>query len=159
MRILVLALGNELFGDDAVGFLVADNLIPLISGMGDSINVIKSHEVGLKLLDYFLLEYDHVILVDSILGDEPGRITKISPDSLGRATSFSPHYAGIPEMLELMRELGVELPEIEIYAIEIKNADLGSKLSDKVKISAEKLAQLIRDRIFLLLSKDISYRY
>ena len=155
MKILVLALGNDLFGDDAVGFLVAENLIRLLSdiSMRDSVEILKSHETGFKLLDYIISDYDHVILVDSILGEEPGRIVKASPESFKKTIAFSPHYSGIPEVLELLEELDVKTPEVEIYAIEIKNTELGSSMSEEVLNSAIELARILKSRIVQLLSK------
>ncbi|MDW8035743.1 MAG: hydrogenase maturation protease, partial [Candidatus Korarchaeum sp.] len=82
MKILVLALGNELFGDDAAGFLVADELSQRLRESLNSVEIIKSSESGLWLLDYFLSGYDLIILVDSILGSEAGELVRVDPSSL-----------------------------------------------------------------------------
>ncbi|ACB07866.1 hydrogenase maturation protease [Candidatus Korarchaeum cryptofilum] len=149
MRILVLALGNDLFGDDAVAFLVADEISSSLPE--DSVNVIKSSESGLHLLDYFLMGYDHIILVDSIVGEEVGRIVQIDPKSLRRSLAPSPHYSGLPEILALLDEIGEDLPEVEIYAIVIREPSLGSPISDDVKVAAKKLAEILLERISQIL--------
>lgn len=152
MKILVLALGNELFGDDIAGFLVADELSQRIPENLDSVKIIKSSESGPRLLDYFLLDYDLIVLVDSIVSSEAGKLIRVDPGSLSRAVAPSPHYYGIPEILSLLRELNERVPEVKIYCITINNQCLGSPASEEVRAAARKLAEVISSEISQLLS-------
>ena len=62
-RILVLGLGNDILGDEAVGLLAARRLRALLP---ESVDVVESGGGGLDLLDV-LEGYDRAILLDSIL--------------------------------------------------------------------------------------------
>jgi len=151
MRVLILALGNELFGDDCAGFLVADELLSKMPKNLKSIDVIKTSESGIKLLDYFMMDYDYVILIDSIIGDRVGEIVMIEPGSPRRAVAPSPHYYGIPEILNLLEELNEKIPVVKIYGITINKPDIGSPVSEGVRSAARILAELILAELIELL--------
>jgi hydrogenase maturation protease len=118
--ILVLALGNDVMGDDGVGLAAARELR---GRYPDSVDVVESGEAGLALLE--LLEgYDRALLVDSIQTGrhEPGTVLSLPRDALRAVAAPSPHYAGLPEVFDLARRLNVSLPrEIEVLAVEVKD--------------------------------------
>jgi len=152
MRILVLALGNDILGDDAVGLLVADKLERLLpEELRSGVDIVKSSQAGFYLLDYFLMEHDRVIVVDSIIGPESGKIVKIDPDSLKPASAPSPHYSGLPEIFSLLEKLGSPIPDVEIYAITINEPHIGADISEPVKEASEKLANMLILRLKELL--------
>jgi hydrogenase maturation protease len=118
--ILVLALGNDVMGDDGIGLAAARELKRLFP---DSVDVVESGEAGLALLE--LLEgYDRALLVDAIQTGrhEAGTVISVPRDALRSVVAPSPHYAGLPEVFHLARRLDVPLPrEIEVLAVEVKD--------------------------------------
>ena len=92
MRTLVLGLGNEYAGDDAVGVLAVRALRAELTGGAD---VVESAASGLALLEVFA-GYDRAVIADSIrTGRSPaGTIIEPRLADLGRATAASLHQAG-----------------------------------------------------------------
>lgn len=119
-RILVLGLGNDILGDDAVGLLAARRLRALLP---ESVEVVESPGAGLDLLD--LLEgYDRALLLDAIMTGThpPGTILEFSAADFKKNDTPSPHYAGLPTVMQLADSLGLRFPEhLQIVAMEIEN--------------------------------------
>jgi hydrogenase maturation protease len=140
-------LGNELISDDAVGILIARRLKSELNGVAD---VIESGLSGLALLD-LLLGYDQAIIVDSISTgkDPPGTIIELEPDDLGHVMAPSPHYTGLPEIISIARELGLEFPSrIRIIAIEGKDLEtIGGAMSSQIILSIEEVVKRIKELI------------
>jgi hydrogenase maturation protease len=133
MKTLVLGLGNELLGDDAIG--PAATRI-LRRRLGSGTDVVTSSQSGLALFET-LVGYDRAIIIDAIQTGKspPGTIHELTPADLDFVQAPSPHYAGLPEMFTLARELQVEFPqEILILAIEAVDAStIGGKMSAPVR--------------------------
>jgi len=115
---LVLALGNDLLGDDGAGLAAARILRQESEG---TFEFLESSEAGLALLE--LMEgYKQVLLLDTVsTGRHPaGSLVEYSPEELGTVLAPSPHYAGIPEVLQMAERFGFAFPKvILILAIEI----------------------------------------
>ena len=119
-RILVLGLGNDILGDDAVGLLAARRLRVLLP---ETVDVVESGGGGLDLLDV-LEGYDRALLLDAILTGKhpPGTILEFSAEDLKKDDAPSPHYAGLPTVIQLAESLGIDFPNIfQIVAIEVEN--------------------------------------
>jgi hydrogenase maturation protease len=115
---LVLALGNDILGDDAAALVAADILRKDFAGQVDFVDTI---ETGLALLD-IMSGYDQVLLLDTIVTGRcrPGTILEFSRQDFGTVLGRSPHFMGLPEVLELADRLSIPLPlQIRIHAIEI----------------------------------------
>lgn len=119
-RILVLGLGNDILGDDAVGLLAARRLRTLLP---DSVDVVESPGGGLDLLD--LLEgYDRAVLIDAIMTGKnpPGTILEFSDADFKKDDAPSPHYAGLPTVIQLAESLGIHFPsQFRVVAVEVEN--------------------------------------
>ncbi len=117
---LVLALGNDLLGDDAAGPLAARTLA---SRYRDRVAIVESGEAGLALLE--LIEgRRRVLILDSIRSGAfpPGTVREMAPESFRGVLAPSPHYAGLPEVLALGRRLGSEMPgELRVLSIEVED--------------------------------------
>ncbi len=116
--ILVLALGNDILSDDGVAFAAADELRPQLEHSAD---VSTTGEAGLALLEQ-IAGYRSVLLMDSLLTGirPPGSIVEFGPDDFRRVVAPSPHYAGLPEVLELGRRLALPMPgELRVLAMEV----------------------------------------
>jgi hydrogenase maturation protease len=140
VKILILGLGNELLGDDAVGILAARVLKERLK---DKADVVESSLSGMALLD-LLVGYERAILIDAVKTGRtpPGTIAELSPADLGAVAAPSPHYAGLPELIATAQALNLDFPkEIKIFAIEVADPHtIGRGLSHMV---AQALGKLI----------------
>jgi hydrogenase maturation protease len=118
VRILVLGLGNDLMADDAIGHFAAHELAPRLAGRA----VVAATALhGLALLDE-MTGYDAAVVLDAACtGLHPaGTVHEIDPATLRRVESPSPHFAGLPEMLDLAERLGLDFPRrVRILAVEV----------------------------------------
>lgn len=119
-RVIVLAMGNDILGDDAVGFLAAR---ALRSEFASQVDFIETGEAGLALVE--LLEgYEKALLLDaSATGRyDVGSVLEFTTNDFSRVVAPSPHYAGLPEVLYLAKSLGLKFPEdIRILAMEVED--------------------------------------
>jgi hydrogenase maturation protease len=121
--VLVLGLGNDLLGDDAVGLHVARDVRSRLAG-ATGCTVRETMEMGLALLDE-IVGCEHLILVDAIETGKapPGHIHEFDADSLAGRRIAAPHFVGVVETLALGRTLGLAMPhDVRIFAIEVKDA-------------------------------------
>jgi hydrogenase maturation protease len=143
MKILIVALGQELRGDDAAGIeavrrwqarhhrhLEAEDADPT------QIRVIFAGLPGVALLD--LLEKSAAaILVDAVQSDsQPGTIRRFDLDQLAafQAGSGSAHGWGVAETLALGQQLGLPLPhQLVVIGIDAGQVELGASLSPAVE--------------------------
>jgi len=144
MKTLVLGLGNDILADDAVGILAARALKADLAGIAD---VVETAEHGVALLDYFL-GYDRAVLIDAIQTGEhaPGTILDIDPNSLSAVYAPSPHYAGLPELIALAREMQLDFPrQFRIFAVEVADArTLGGPMTPAVRRAVPALCARVR---------------
>lgn len=119
MRPLVVGIGNPLLGDDAVGLEAARR----IAEARDDVEVVDAVGTGFELLD--LIEgRSHVLLLDAFMsGTAPlGALHFFDRDDFRHAVAPGPHYAGLPEALEMAEILGLPLPqELRALAVEIED--------------------------------------
>jgi hydrogenase maturation protease len=137
-RILLLALGNDLMGDDAAGLAVAKLLRQELTG---EIDVVESSAAGFELME--LLEgYDRALIVDAIntRTNPPGRVLEFTAEEFTGHAAWSAHYAGLPEILELASRLEIPFPsEIRILAMEIDPLfETRIGLSDQITLALPK---------------------
>jgi hydrogenase maturation protease len=119
-KVLVLALGNDIMGDDAIGLLAARSLRECLSS---EVDVVEMPVAGFALLDY-LHGYQRALIIDSISTGEstPGSIRELSLSDLPEDSFSSPHYAGLNEVVALARELDITFPqEIRILVMEVND--------------------------------------
>ncbi len=134
-------MGNELFGDDAVGIHVVYRLKELLEKEPDACTFMENTDLlectisGLRILDV-VEGYDRVILIDTIKRENPktGAITILRGQDLRHIPGPSPHYVSIPQALEIGRLSGVQVPDrIDIVAVEAKDLyRMGEQLSQEM---------------------------
>lgn len=141
-RILVLGLGNDILGDDAVGLIAARRLR---TSLPASVDVLEQAGASLDLLD-ILEPYGQALILDSIVTGThpPGTILDFTAADFQDAPGPSPHYAGLPEVLRLAAALGIPFPaEIRILACEVADPyELREGLSPT---AADALQHLLHD--------------
>ncbi len=143
-RILVLALGNDLLGDDGVGLEAARQIAGQVDG---SVDVVETGEAGLALLE--LMEgYERALLIDSVVTGRypPGTVIEFSPEDFRKVVAPSPHYAGLPEVMEMAHRLQIPFPQhIRILAMEVLNPyDFRIGFSKPVQEALPQLVQRAR---------------
>ncbi len=141
MGLVILGLGNDLLGDDAIGLLAAEGLRGL---EGQGVSVRTSVQAGLYLLES-LQGFEDAIVIDSVLGDRPGNVRELRGADLREVSVPSAHYVGLPEALALARRSGVDVPQrLRIFGIEIGVAQqIGSEPSAEVRASLPRVVELV----------------
>ncbi|MBI4810312.1 MAG: hydrogenase maturation protease [Ignavibacteriales bacterium] len=118
-NILILGLGNEILGDDAVGLLAARELM---KEFHKKVDIAEAAISGFEIME--LLEgYEKVLLLDTVVTKkhEAGTIIELSKERFKKVVAVSPHYMGLPEIFQLAEIVNIDLPkEIRILAMEIE---------------------------------------
>ena len=158
MKTLILGLGNELFGDDAVGIHVVYRLRELLEQEPKACTFIENTDLlecsltGLRILDV-IEGYDRVILIDTIKKEKPktGTICILRGQDLRHIPGPSPHYVSIPQALEIGRQSGIKVPDrIDIIAVEAKDLyrmgeDLTQEMVDAIPKIIQEVKELLKD--------------
>lgn len=140
MSRLLIGLGNRLRGDDAAGPEVAR----LVAERDPEARVVQHEREPSDLLDLWQ-DAEEVVVVDAVEGANPGRIHTFDPaagplpDAF--ATSASTHVFGLPEVVELGRELGRLPADLTLIGIEGSDFALGAPLGPAVRDAVEQVAR------------------
>jgi hydrogenase maturation protease len=146
--ILLLALGNEILGDDAAGLLACRELRKQFH---DQIDIVETSIAGFALLDH-LAGYEKVLILDSMVGSElsQGSVHELTVEAFRSQAFSSPHYVGLMDVIELAERLEIDFPkDIRILAIDVSDPyvlregltpEIESQLSHLVD-EAEKILQ------------------
>lgn len=153
METLVLGLGNDLYGDDGVGFHVVRRLLQEIQSLpsppswSNGVTFEECGLTGLSLLDV-ITGYDRLIIVDTIKRSDPeaGKVYYIEGKDLRHIPGPSPHYVSIPQTIEIGKKVGLKMPEkVEIIAVEAKNLyHLGEGLTEEMKRAVPEIKNMIK---------------
>jgi hydrogenase maturation protease len=138
LKVLVLGLGNDLYGDDGVGPEVVRRLEEKAAAPSGPYRADVGVEYaacslsGLALLDV-VVGYDALVIVDTILRPHPvvGRTRIMDMPEIRDVPGPSPHYISVPQTLALGRSIGLKVPErVKVVAVEARNLHrLGDGLS------------------------------
>ena len=143
-RLKVIAVGNDLYGDDGVGNAVLHELEKM-SEMKE-VELIDGATDALGLIDHFS-ETDHVIIVDAAqMGEKPGTVKVFSKDEVKleiKMDHLSVHGISLAETFDIAKMVD-SLPEkITIIGIEPKNIGISQALSDVVSQSIPEIVSNI----------------
>lgn len=143
---VVIGLGNELRGDDAVGFQVARCVRERVP---PGIAVCEERGEPLRLLQTWE-GYRVAILIDAMRsGAKPGTVTRLdmggAPLELEVARCTSTHSVALPDAIELARELRRLPPQVVVYAIEGEDFAPGRSLSAPVRAALCAVARAVLD--------------
>ncbi len=131
---IVIGIGNLLFCDDGIG-VIAVKYLEKNYEFEPSLELLDGGTLGFNLAEYFL-EYDNVIIIDTIsTDDEAGTIYKIPSDELlgGGSYKKTAHEVEVVQMLEAC-ELYDKKAKITIFGIvpqDITSVEIG--LSEVLK--------------------------
>ncbi len=135
--IKIIGLGNAFRADDAVGIVVARQLLPYKS---PSVSIIEGELAGLTLL-HEMEGMDKLILIDAISSQsEVGTLHRFAIpqdlDTIGQlawnTSGSSTHGLGLGAALTLANTLGELPPYVVVYGIELATVKHGFELSPKV---------------------------
>lgn len=158
MKTIVVGLGNPFFGNDSAGIRVAE--------MVEKSEMLNTDVVCLSTTSFEVIDrilgYNRAFIVDTIRGEKPGRVHVFHVDELNEtAGNLQPHwqvwqshhtYASHAITLTESLRVGYELfpdkmPNIEIIAIEIVDAEPGTECSEEVEEAIERAFHLLRRKI------------
>lgn len=129
----VIAIGNDLYGDDGVGNAVL-NVLEQIPEMKD-IELIDGATDALGLIDHFS-GTDHVIIVDAAqMGEDPGTVKVFDKEEVKlkiKMDNLSVHGISLAETFEIAQAVDSLPKKITIIGIEPKNIGISQELSDVV---------------------------
>jgi len=148
-RVLVIGVGNESRGDDAVGLAVSKRLKERLPT-----DVVVAQETGdgARLMELWK-GFDLVVLVDAVKsGDKPGTIHMFEahkfPLPMGLfPEEYSTHAFGIPHAIELARAMNQLPRRLLVYGIVGECFDEGSPISPAVGRAAQQLAELLTSQV------------
>ena len=130
---LIIGIGNEYRGDDAVGLIVARRLKERLA---DSVKVLEQSGDGAALMEAWR-GAETVIVIDAVMsGAAPGTIHRFDASARPISKSYfhcSTHAFGVAETIELARALGNFPQRLVVYGIEGKNFAAGVGLSAEVE--------------------------
>jgi hydrogenase maturation protease len=143
-KILVIGLGNDERGDDAVGRVIARRL----RGMeADNLRVVEASGEGAALLEAWKGS-DFVILIDAMhSGARAGTIHRFNAHARQIPTRLlrtSTHLFGVADAIELARALGQLPARLIVYGIEGKTFEFGMGLSVEAQAASGKVIRRIR---------------
>jgi hydrogenase maturation protease len=143
--ILLVGVGNEIRGDDAVGLIVT-RLLKENEELARHAAIVEETGDGTRLIELWKRS-EFTILVDAVRSvSEPGHICKFEANKLPLPVDRfqnSTHAFSIPEAIELSRTMN-ELPKkLVVYGVEGKEFAQGLGMSPEVERAAHELVELI----------------
>jgi hydrogenase maturation protease len=145
---LVIGVGNEYRGDDAVGLLVARRVKEF--GL-ENVKVIEESGEGAHLIEAWKGD-ETVIIVDAVSsGSNPGSVHRFDATAQKIPSKFfrhSSHAFSVAEAVELARAMRQLPPHLIVIGIEGKSFETGVGLSSEVKQAVEEVVDLIRQGTF-----------
>jgi hydrogenase maturation protease len=153
MRVLVLGLGNDIYGDDGVGIEAVRRLRDEGTAGGqadDRVVFLECALSGVALLDV-VRGYDALVIIDTIIREDPdtGRIHLLDGKDIRDVPGPSPHYISVPQTLALGNQLGLTMPgTVRVIGIEAKSLfRLGEGLSDEMNARIPAILEAARNVI------------
>ena len=154
-KILVLGIGNYLMADEGVGVHVAAALLQ--RQLPPQVDVLDGGTGGFHLLEY-LQSYDHIIMIDATLDDQPpGTIRLIKPRfAADFPKAMSTHDIGLKDLVGALQLLGAA-PDIQLYVISIPSVqEQGVELTPMIKRKVPELMQMVLRHIDRITEKTNS---
>jgi hydrogenase maturation protease len=157
IALLVLGLGNPLWGDDGLG-IAAIEMLRARGRHGEGVRIVDGGTLGLKLLP-LMQQSDQILIVDAIRADgAAGALVRVEGDAVAPAVRerLSVHQIGIADLLEA-GALTDSIPRaIVLVGLVPGRIDFGLERSAAVEQRMEDLVQAVAEEIRAL-GHEISY--
>lgn len=141
--VLIIGVGNETRGDDAVGLIVSRDLQ---KRLGRNAVFLEENGDGSRLIERWA-HFDSVILVDAAQsGSEPGGIHRFEVGESplpANLFQYSTHAFGVAQAIELARAMHQLPRHLVVYGVEGKCFDEGTSLSPMVERAAKELVEAL----------------
>jgi hydrogenase 3 maturation protease len=140
MKFAFMGIGNDLRGDDGVGWYVIDQLQKSLKSEGNLF--IKTSVPENHVYDIAKFSPDFLIMIDSTnFRGKPGEIRVIKEEEI-KKPFISTHTTPPTIFIKLLKK---EIPKVKIlfFGIQIKRRDFGKPMTKEVKESGDKLAKSI----------------
>ena len=142
-RALVIGVGNEFRGDDAVGLEVTARLE---TSAPQGVTVLRHSGDGVGLMERWESS-DSVVVIDAMRSGRPvGSLLRHEVGQTGeyrQGSGASSHGFGVSESVELARAMGRLPKSLVIYGIEAASFDLGSEMSIEVKKTIDAVVEAV----------------
>lgn len=140
-KILVLAVGNTLVGDDGAGAACLELMAPRWSG-APNVDMVDGGTLGLYLIDR-VAGYEKVLFLDAVaLPEPPGTIIAALDGEVEAVfrTRFSPHQAGVNDLLSALALMGRRPANVALVGVVPETIDYGIGLSTTVEAALPRMA-------------------
>ena len=148
-KIVVLALGNLIRSDDAVG-LFALRELEKDATLPESVTLVEGGTKGLELLPY-ICEAARLLILDSVdVGAQPGMIFRVEEQDLRTLPGASSvHELALADLLNALRMMGREPEEAVLLGVQPSTTALGTTLSPSV----QRALPTLLDEVSMVLSQ------
>jgi len=142
-QILVIGVGNEIRGDDAIGLYVCR----ILKGkLLHQCNIVEDSGDGAHLMELWK-NSQTTIVVDAVRsGAKQGQVYKYDAHQRPLPTTLfqnSTHAFGVPQAIELARALNQLPQKLTVYGIEGTCFDIGAAISPPVERAGREVAESI----------------
>jgi hydrogenase maturation protease len=146
-RIVVVALGNLMRTDDAVGMLAVERLRQNFR-LPAEVLLVEGGTLGLDLL-YSLQGATHLLALDAVdAGETPGSILRFAGEQIADLpTSKSVHLLGFSDVIGALRLTDEAPQEIVVLGVQPHTIAWGTQLTPPVERALPKLTQAALDQI------------
>ena len=142
-RIAVIAIGNELMGDDGIAGAVLNALSK--EKTSQNVDLVDGGTGGISLI-HMIRKYKKVIFIDSgDFGGNPGEIKIFTHEeavSTKETMRYSLHEGDLLELIHLSEEIGEAPESMKIVAIQPKKIELNTTLSPEL---IDAIPEIVRD--------------
>lgn len=145
-NILVIGIGNEFRGDDALGLIAVREIKKTL---GNKVNCYEHSSDGTSLIN--LWQKDNIVfLVDAIYSkSQSGEVYRLDlkEETLPVEWFYSTHAFNLAEAIELARILDKLPAKIILYGVRGKNFEIGQEISPTVYQAIESVVSQILEEI------------
>jgi hydrogenase maturation protease len=138
-RVLIIGCGNTLRGDDAIGYLAAEELSA--GALPAAAEVLVRHQLAPELAET-ISEFDVALFVDATQDGEPGEL-RCQPVEPSADDSGLTHSASPAALLFLARELYGHAPQGWLFSLCGESFDLTEELSQPVRDALPGLTEMV----------------
>ncbi len=143
-RVLVVAYGNPLRGDDGVGAAIASALAPAAA---EHVDVLICHQLTPELAEC-IAAVDLVVFIDAQLGGAPGSIavSSVPHDATTHSTPLV-HHMNPNALVSMAAALFGRAPSAFIVTVSAGSFELNEGLSERVALAVPEAIEVIRQLI------------
>lgn len=142
-KILVLAVGNTLVGDDGAGAACLEVMARTWDG-APGVDLVDGGTLGLYLIDR-VAGYEKVLFLDAVaLPEPPGTVIAAVDEEVKTVfrTIFSPHQAGVNDLLSALALMGRRPANVALVGVVPETIDYGIGLSATVEAALPRMSAI-----------------